>query len=134
MPLNQLSASELDLIIQECALAVGPLEFVPGNDRYGEFEKTHLPTSDMQALSLALVQEALRGSLRGRSINYTRTLVTSDRSRNGAQNEDGRLANLVYAQLCANGIEPVNVRVSTQFDLSLGMLVTFSVNGIVIRP
>lgn len=133
MHLNQLTPAQIDAVAKECAEIIGPLKFVPGNARFSAFEIEHLPSSNMAVLCTALAKEA-KSLSRGRSISYRRELLACDVSRNNVSDEVGYLSNLWYVQLVAQGIEPVNAVVSCEFHRSIGMLVSFSTNGIVLRP
>ncbi len=133
MHLNQLTPAQIDAFAKDCAQVIGPVTFVAGNARFSDFEQKNLPCADMEVLCGALAAEAA-SLARGRSVSYRRELLTCDVSRNTVQTEIGYLANLWFVELMRRGIQPVNVDVSCEFHRSIGMLVAFSANGVLMRP
>jgi hypothetical protein len=116
----------LSPVVAACAAAAGSMRFIPGNSPSSHFERWVLPTNDMVSLVQELVGAAIADA-KSVSVVYERTLLIDS---GAAPVGLPHLRNALYAELDARGVQPVHVQITSNFDRSIGTLVTFHLAGI----
>lgn len=130
--LRDLSANKLRHLAQACASQLEPVTFTAANAPHHDFEKAHLPQSDMLKFAQDLVAYARERLGANVSLAFSRVIAVEQKTYSALEAGAAHLENILALELATCGIYAVRVQVVPEFDRGLFGMAHITLNGVVV--